>query len=235
MAKRSLLLFVLGIAIGASLGFGGFYAPNQITLKILRTGKVYLEPQQNDVITWKRESGGPVQISFPFGSPCSPSSPSGTCTVTNKGIFDYTCKDSGGNVICTDPGIDPDPPCCGPSTPPPATTSPSLTTNSEVAPLQIGCDSSGNVSVLDSNSNPSPTINDGAIIQWTSPDRTFNISAISPTSSCVSSSLVAGDPVQWCNSTSSPTTHPFTVSYQVTVTGNVCPKKNTGTFSFKLK
>jgi hypothetical protein len=235
MAKRSLLLIVLGIAIGASMGFAGFYTPNQITFKILPTGKIYLAPVVGDKITWMRESGSPVQIFFPFSptKPCSEPNGSTTCTVTSTGIFDYTCKDSasGGKVICTDPGIDPDPGCCAPHpAPPPPTPSPSLTTNSQIVSLQIGCDSSGKVSVLDSNSTPSPTINDGAIVQWTSPNKTFTISGISPASGCASSSLTGG--VQWCTSTSSPAT---TVNYTVTVSGAGACTTPTGTFSFKTK
>lgn len=238
MAKRSLLLIVLGIAIGASMGFAGFYqTTNNITFKILPTGKVYLAPKVGDVITWQLVSGAPVKIFFPFKSPCSDSPGSTTCHVTSpKGIFDYTCKDTGGggSVICTDPGIDPDPSCCGPSGAP-SGAGPSvsgLATNSEVTALQIGC-SSGKVSVVDSNSASSPTINAGGIVQWTSPDQTFTVSGTSLATACASSSLT-GD-VQWCNSTSSPTTHPLTVNYTVTVSGaSACPTPS-GTFTFKLK
>ena len=240
MTKRSLLLIVLGIAIGASMGFAGFYQcpPNSITFKVLRTGKVYLDPKAGDVITWKNESGAPVKIffAFPPTSPCNEGNGTAICTVKTPiptGIFDYTCKDTG--IICTDPGIDPDP--GGGGLGPSIALGPSvsgLTTSDQVVGLQVGCDTSGNVSVVDSNSaSTPPKINDGAIIQWTSPDKTFSISGTSLASACASSSLVSGDAVQWCTSTSSPTAHPLKVNYTATV--SACTGKKSDTFSFSLK
>jgi len=239
MTKRSLLLIVLGIAIGASMGFAGFYppaTPSNITFKVLRTGKVYLDPQAGDIITWKNESGTAVKVSFPLASPCNEASPTATCTVKTPvptGVFDYICKDSGGGVTCTDPGIDPDPGGggLGPLTAPGPSVS-GLTTSTQVVGLQVGCDSGGNVTVVDANSASPPTIKGGAIIQWTSPGQTFTIAGASlagAAGACASSSLgSSGNAVQWCASKSGPAT----VSYTATVLA--CTGTKTKTFTLSL-
>ena len=243
MAKRSLLFIVLGIAIGASLGFvppppPG--PPNHIFFTILPSGKLYLAPNKRDIIHWKRDSGtGPVNINFTSGNPCNEPNGSNTCTVkVDSGYFDYNCTDNSGASICVDPGIEPGsggdgilPRIFGPA----IASASGFNINSQVAAFQIGCDAGGNIAVRDYLGNAAPAINPGATIQWTSPSMEFNISEISPANSCV------GGPregrVQWCNSAAStPRNQSSTVKYHVKVNGpNACQKNKEGTFSFTLK
>jgi hypothetical protein len=246
MTKRSLLFMVLGIAIGASMGFvpqpppNPSGPPNHITFTILSTGKLYLAPNKRDIIHWKRDSGtGPVNITFTHGSPCDEPNGSSTCTVnTDQGYFLYDCTDNNGTSICVDPGIEPG--SGGDGTTGPrrniATNSvQGININSLVAALQIGCDSSGNVAVLDSFRNRAPAINAGSTIQWTSPSMQFKVSEIGPAKSCVGGTHEG--PVQWCGTTATERgKQPSTVKYHVQVSGpNACQKSKEGTFSFTLK
>jgi hypothetical protein len=237
MAKRSLLFIVLGIAIGASLGF---VPPppsgRHITFKILSTGKLYLLTEPNDVIKWKHESGHPVHIRF-TNSPCNEANGSDTCSVISpSGLFNYTCTDNAGNIACTDPGIEPGGGGDGTMRINPLAVSASgLNINSLVVALQIGCDSSGNLAVLDSTGKPAPAINSGALIQWTSPLTEFSVSQIYPEKSCVGGARQG--PVQWCaTATTAPGKRSSAVKYHVKVSGpHACQKNKEGTFSFTLK
>jgi hypothetical protein len=103
-----------------------------------------------------------------------------------------------------------------------------------ITAMDIGCDPSGNLSVVDPNTDrPTPTIERGSTIQWTAHAMTFSVSSLDPGSACAVLSVGSGR-VQWCDTAG--TAPAQQVNYKVQVSGSgACTGNNPGQFSFNLK
>lgn len=79
----------------------GFLAGGQkIRVQLQAGGKVFLNPDQGDVLTWVGPRNQALVASFPHGTPCKEGSQTPTCTINvASGYYYYTCPG------CTDPGI----------------------------------------------------------------------------------------------------------------------------------
>ena len=124
--RRSLIvpclwMLLLGFALGAI--FAAHYRPNYITFEVEPgTPRIHIAPRAHDVINWRLQTNSPeekptpVLVKFINGSPCaitapgSTTTPLSTCEIVKKtGRFEYNCVDADPpkNIICLDPGVDP--------------------------------------------------------------------------------------------------------------------------------
>jgi len=248
MTHRKLLLAIFSaLAIGALLGFA---APkpshpnggNTIIFHVLPTGKVYLAPVEGDHIFWKDESGTkPVKVHFAHQAPCKRGNDKADCIVTDsQSLAIYSCRDQSGQIVCGDPGVDPN--SEGGDNRPQIAAGSMVSTNpppAEVAALEIGCDDQGNTTVLDDKGQSNPSVHPEATVQWTAQGSNgkrmgFKISDIDPAAGCTAdpAGSYGSGRIQSCKSMS----NPGSVNYMVTLTNNAC-KNGAGPqkFSFKLQ
>lgn len=215
-----------------------------IILRVLPTGKIYIVPKTGDVIKWVDENDRTVHIHFPHKDrPCSDPDGSNQCTVTDAtGLFNYSCKTDGGQVMCQDPGIDPNsgggdlvPKVARAKVAGANVAAAHALTSKDITAMDIGCDDSGNnITVIDPNTGSStPTIEHGSTIQWTAHAMTFNVSSLNPGSACAVLSVGSGR-VQWCDSANKAPPQPYQVTYQVDVSGTGACTNTSGKFSFTV-
>ena len=98
--KRSNLNWMLALGALWLIGCEDKKAP--VVMQVQGGGKVFLHPQQGDVVQWKDSSGKAFPVTFPpIGtSPCQESAnPTSTCTLKLGGVYPYDCAG------CADPVI----------------------------------------------------------------------------------------------------------------------------------
>jgi hypothetical protein len=72
----------------------------ETTLQVQAGGKVFLNPNKGDKLTWVDSHHHGLPVTFPYGSPCAEGDNTTTCTINvPSGYFKYKCAG------CIDPGI----------------------------------------------------------------------------------------------------------------------------------